>query len=100
MIKFYCKYVYDTFLLVKPADVLHINNLFNNFDKNFRLLVDCFKNEVPRFLDIKVSLIKNSQFTQRTTTLVDTLIVIIILLVITKSVGFEVLLQEQNRYLV
>ena len=49
MIKFYCNYVDDTFLLVKPADALHINNLFNNFEKYLRLLVNCFENEVPRF---------------------------------------------------
>ena len=38
-----------TLLLVKPPDILHINNLFNNFDKNLRLIVDCFENEVPYF---------------------------------------------------
>ena len=46
MIKFYSRFVDDTLLLVKLADVLHINNLFNSFDKNLRLKVDCFENEV------------------------------------------------------
>ena len=59
MIRFYCRYIEDTLLLVKPADILHINNSFNNFDKNLRLIVECFENEVPGFLDIKVPLIKN-----------------------------------------
>ena len=34
MIKFYCRYVDDTLLLVEPTDILHIHNLFNKFDKN------------------------------------------------------------------
>lgn len=33
MIKFYCRYVDDTLLLVKPADILHIHNLFIKIDK-------------------------------------------------------------------
>ena len=59
MVKFYCGYVDDTILLLKPADVLYIKKLFSNFDKNVCLIVECFENEVPRFLDIKVSLKKN-----------------------------------------
>ena len=57
MIKFYCRYVDDTFLLVKPVDITHIHNLFNKFDKNLRFTVDRFENEVPHFLDIKISLL-------------------------------------------
>ena len=53
MIKFYCRYVDDTFLLVKPVDITHIHNLFNKFDKNLRFTVDRFENEVPHFLDTK-----------------------------------------------
>ena len=55
MIKFYCRYVDDTLLLVKPADIPHIHNLFNKFDKSLCFAVDHFKNEVPHFLDIKIS---------------------------------------------
>ena len=39
-------------LLVVPAGILYTDNLFNKFDKNF--MVDCFENEIPHFLDIKV----------------------------------------------
>ena len=39
-------------LLVVPADIPYIDNLFNKFDKNF--IVDCSENEIPHFLDIKV----------------------------------------------
>ena len=35
MIKFYSRYVADAFLLVKPADIPHIHNLFNEFDKTY-----------------------------------------------------------------
>ena len=35
MIKFYSRYVDDAFLLVKPADIPHIHNLFNEFDKTY-----------------------------------------------------------------
>ena len=55
MIKFYCRYVDNTLLLVKPADLPHMHNLINKFDKNLRFTVDSFENEVPHFLDIKIS---------------------------------------------
>ena len=55
MIKFCCRYVVDTLLLAKPADIPHMHNLFNKFDKNLRFTVDKFENEVPHFLDIKIS---------------------------------------------
>ena len=45
----------DTLLLVKPADIPHIHNSFNGFDKNLRFTVDRFENEVQYFLDIKIS---------------------------------------------
>ena len=54
MIKLYCRYVDDTLLLVIPADIPHICNLFNKFDENLCFMVDCFENEIPHFLDIKV----------------------------------------------
>ena len=49
MIKFYCRYVDDTLLLVKPADILHTHNLFNKFDKNVRFTVDRFENRCHIF---------------------------------------------------
>ena len=55
MIKCYCRYVDDTVLLVKPADIPHIHNLFNKLHKNLRFTVECFENAVSHFLDIKIS---------------------------------------------
>ena len=57
IIKFYCRYVGVTLLLLKAANIGHIHNLFNNIDKNLCFTVDHFENEVPHFLDIKLSLI-------------------------------------------
>ena len=34
MIKYYCRYVGNTLLLVKPADIPYIHNRFSKFDKN------------------------------------------------------------------
>ena len=55
MIKLYWRYVDDTILLVKPADIPHIHNLLNKFDKNLRFLMDHFENEIQYFLAIKTS---------------------------------------------
>ena len=48
MIKFYSRYVDDALLLVKLADIPHIHNLFNKFDKTY-----ISQWTVPHFLDIK-----------------------------------------------
>ena len=74
MIKFYCRYVDNTLLLVKPTDVLHIHNLFNKFDKNLYYTVDRFESKVPHFLDIKISSVI--------------------------LINYRVLLHERNRYVV
>ena len=50
--KFCCGYVEDTLFLVKPADIPHMHNLFNKFDKNLRFTVEDFANDVPHFLEI------------------------------------------------
>ena len=42
-IKFYCRYVDDTLLVVKPQDVSR---------KNLQFTVDLFENGVPHFLEI------------------------------------------------
>ena len=54
-IKFYCRYVENTLLVVKPQDVSRIRELLNSFDKNFKFTVDLFENEVPHFLDLEMS---------------------------------------------
>ena len=51
-IKFYCWYVDDTLLVVKPQDVSRIHKLLNSFDKNLKFTVDLFENEVHHFLDV------------------------------------------------
>ena len=53
--KFYYRYVDDTLLLTKSQDIQLIQDLFNSFYENLRFTVDIFKNEVPHFLDIKLS---------------------------------------------
>ena len=97
MITFYCRYVDDTLLLVKPADILLIHNLSNEFGKKLRFIVDRFENEVPHFLDIK-SLHLDQQLTETTPTPVNILTLKAILIGITKSAGFKVLLHERKRY--
>ena len=55
MITLYYRYVDDTLLLVKSADVPKIYNLLNEFGKNVCFTVDRFEKEAPHFLDIKIS---------------------------------------------
>ena len=54
-IKFYCRYVDDTVLLIKPEDIQLVQDMFNSFHENLRFKVDRFENEVQHFLDIKTS---------------------------------------------
>ena len=54
MIKFYARYVDDTLLLVKPADVDGILQEFNSFHKNLEFTVDKFEDCVPHFLDLEI----------------------------------------------
>ena len=53
-IKFYCHYVNDTLLLIKPEDIQLKENLLHSFYENLRFTVDRFENEVPH-LHIKMS---------------------------------------------
>lgn len=55
MIKFYCRFIDDTHLLLKVVDIPHIYNLFNKTGKSLHFTVDRFENEVPQFLDIKLT---------------------------------------------
>ena len=45
-IKFYCRCVDGTLLLMKPEDIQLVQNLVNSFHKNLRFAVDRFENEV------------------------------------------------------
>ena len=50
-IKFYCQYVDDTSLVVKPQSVSPIHELLNGLDKKLKFAVDLFENEVPHFFE-------------------------------------------------
>ena len=44
VLKFYCRYVDDTIVLMKKDKIQHALNSFNSFDKNLRFYVDTFDN--------------------------------------------------------
>ena len=71
-IKFYGRYVDDTLLVVKPSQIDRIHKAFNKFDKNIKLTVDRFDNEVPHFLDIEIT--PDGLNSERTQILANTLI--------------------------
>ena len=54
-IKFYRRYVDDTLLLIKPEDIQSVQDMFSSFPKKLPFTVDRLENEVPHFLDIKMS---------------------------------------------
>ena len=41
--------------MIKPEDIQLVQDMFNSFHENLRFTVDRFENEVPHFLDIKMS---------------------------------------------
>ena len=43
-VKFYCRYVDDALLAVKPQDVSCTQKLLNSFDKSFKITFDLFEN--------------------------------------------------------
>ena len=53
-IKFYCRYVDDTLLVLERQDVSCIHNLLHDFDKKLQFSIDLFENEVPHFLDLEM----------------------------------------------
>ena len=54
MLKFYCRYVDDTLVMIKKDKIQHVLNSFNSFDKNLRFTVDTFDDGNIHFLDIKI----------------------------------------------
>ena len=56
-IKFYRRYVDDTFVLIRPSDIPYVLNKFNSFDKDIKITVDTFSDGIGiiRFLDILIS---------------------------------------------
>ena len=54
VLKFYCRYVDDTIVMIKKDKIQHVLNSFNSFDKNLRFTVNTFHNGNIHFLDIKI----------------------------------------------
>ena len=54
LITFYCRYVDDTLLLIKPDTINIILDFFHKFDKNIRFTYDLFEDTTPHFLDINI----------------------------------------------
>ena len=55
ILKFYCRYVDDTLLLLKRSDINNVHSAFNKFDPNLKFTVDGFENTTPHFLDININ---------------------------------------------
>ena len=54
ILKFYCRYVHDTLVLVKEDHIDKILKACNSFRNNLRFIVDKFENEDVHFLDLKI----------------------------------------------
>ena len=54
VLKFYCRYLGDTLVLIQKDKIEHALNSFNSFDKNLRFYVDIFHDGNIHFLDIKI----------------------------------------------
>ena len=68
IIKFYCRYVDDTLLLIKHDDIKFLLSTFHSFDRNIRPTYDIFSNKPPHFLDLKLDGNKFSIYRKRTFT--------------------------------
>ena len=53
ILKFYCRYVGDTLVIVKEDQINKISKVFNSFHNNLQFTIDKFKNENAHFLDLK-----------------------------------------------
>ena len=54
ILKFYCRYVDDTLVLIKEDQIGKILKAFNSFHNNLQFTVDKFENEDVRFLELRV----------------------------------------------
>ena len=54
IIRFYVRYVDDTLLAIKRADISYVLNKLNRFNDNLKFTVDTYENCVPHFLDIEI----------------------------------------------
>ena len=55
IIEFYCRYVDDTLLIIKPENIDFVHHSLNSFDTNLQFTVDTFENETPHFLDLQIA---------------------------------------------
>ena len=68
IIKFYCRYVDDTLLLIKHDDIDMLLHKFHSFDNNIRFTYDKFSDEPPHFLDLNLDDNKFSLYRKHTFT--------------------------------
>ena len=54
IIKFYCRYVDDTLVLIKPENIEYVHSLLNNFHSNLQFTVDIFNDSSVHFLDLLI----------------------------------------------
>ena len=54
IIKFYCRYVDDTLVLLKPNDVDYVHKLLKSFHKNTQFTVETFDDNNIHFLDLVI----------------------------------------------
>ena len=55
VIKFYCRYVDDTLMVIEDKYIDFVHKKLNSFDKNLKFTVDLFDKEAPHFLDLELS---------------------------------------------
>ena len=54
IVKFYARYVDETFLVIKGKNIDFILQHFNSFDKRLKFTIDTFQHFVPYFLDVEI----------------------------------------------
>ena len=54
IIKFYCRYVDDTLVLIKPENIKYVHDLLNTFHSNIQFTVDTFNDNNVHFLDLMI----------------------------------------------
>ena len=86
--KFYCCYADGTLLVLRPVDVSHVYNLLSQFHNNLCLTGDLFQNETPHFLGREI--LRDSIYFFRKYALDCTLVLTVLCLVHTMSLGLEI----------
>ena len=69
ILKFYCRYVDDTLVLIKPENIQYVHDLLNSFNNNIQFTIDTFENNNVHFLDLlildnlEIDIFRKSTFT-------------------------------------